>query len=887
MSQCAMTRLQRGVLLGTVMVGCAITLSGAWGHFSNDDDVNERVSPVEVEVEAEAAVEAEAWTPPPARLASMPDIPFDSKPYAPTEVEQREIAELIEKLILIDKPDYGMAPAMSGSQFAPVASSRHFSGGIMVDHGLETSEGLTRLVALGPKALPQLLEAIDDATPSGLVMQHDSAMGAMWYGKEVGFNRANEREANIGKAAGLLHDEEVFRNFSDHIRKHVITRGDLCFLIIGQIVNRSYQPSRYQPTACQVINSPTHDPALAKVVRQVWTTQDAAQTLFESLMVDFHSRGGAAQFQTEAAMRLMYYFPEESRKLIADRLDALDVRRIRVAGDDWEPWRIQHETNGEIRPGDLVKAVAFADDPMVTQAILRIIERTDDAAVFHECLSSSVVKMKSDLIVERTESMMAAPPGEQMGPFGGEYHLLRAAAAFFPERARTSFETYLAHDTLNCRRACIHALNQQEKQIPWAVEFLTPLLSDTTDTGWQYGPDYDRNPIRVCDEAAQVLTAYVADAVFVYEGETTNLDRQIANIRRRIAGEPVEPEPPAAMLVDFDAVPVRDAVKAFVFGGRVQIYPFSDKQQLVCGTGYRADCWAYDTIVIDVESGSLASRVKLDEWKGGVSIIRPYVNEKAFCYNVNGDGLVVIRNIRTAAEMGRVATPFHDRPPIDALFVRNIGDAAVTEDGAWILAIGPDGTLHSIEVATGNHETPWKLENEDDRDGFMVSASLQPMQGTNRFIIDSIFIEGPLRIWDHDARSIQLFEKMPYGAWREAWGNYLLNNLNGFLVLWNLETRKPVPLPLPSGLLATQIKVLPSREMAVVEVTGGAVWIVDLRSLTPVMRLNVPATEGRTTLLPSTDGRFLFWQSDLSKYDRETGASSNQKTHMAIFQLDE
>ena len=46
----------------------------------------------------------------------------------------------------------------------------------------------------------------------------------------------------------------------------------MCFVAVGQIVGRGYAAVRYQPTACIVINSPTHDAKLRSDVRAAWVS---------------------------------------------------------------------------------------------------------------------------------------------------------------------------------------------------------------------------------------------------------------------------------------------------------------------------------------------------------------------------------------------------------------------------------------------------------------------------------------------------------------------------------------------------------------------------------------------------------------------------------------
>ncbi len=100
-------------------------------------------------------------------------------------------------------------------------------------------------------------------------------------------NMANHAEQQVyAKYRDFLRRDSGLAHPDRHVSKHEVTIGDVCFVIIGQIVNRGYQSARYQLTACRVINSPTHDPQIADVVRAIWTDDNLAQTLIDSLLLD-------------------------------------------------------------------------------------------------------------------------------------------------------------------------------------------------------------------------------------------------------------------------------------------------------------------------------------------------------------------------------------------------------------------------------------------------------------------------------------------------------------------------------------------------------------------------------------------------------------------------
>ena len=170
-------------------------------------------------------------------------------------------------------------------------------------------------MAFGPKAISALLAALDDATPTKAVHDFEHVMGAMWYGHEFHINPVNARERQARESRpSLVEPLHDLGGAEDHLTRYTVTRGDVCFVILGEIVNRSYEACRYQPTSCMVINSPTADAQLAAAVREAWQSGDPACLLFDSLMADLHTRDdqgyASADLQCGAAKRLLYYFPD-------------------------------------------------------------------------------------------------------------------------------------------------------------------------------------------------------------------------------------------------------------------------------------------------------------------------------------------------------------------------------------------------------------------------------------------------------------------------------------------------------------------------------------------------------------------------------------------------
>lgn len=328
------------------------------------------------------------------RMVPVPTISLP--PYRPPDAaETARIKEFIQQLAQIDSPDFGLSQTMSGSAFAPIAGAEAAGAFVLGNHGMKRNAAFVELVKRGPRALPFLLEAVDDTTPTRLTMKLQGILMWMEFSNEMRGNPLNPQEEKI--LAALPEPEPGASLRSDSPRSHTVTIGDVCFVIIGQIVGRGYQACRYQPTGGMVINSPQRKPEIAKAVRVIWSSQNPAQTLIDSLMHDYATRGiptdGAFDYwyvgsylQVEAAMRLLFYFPRETVPFIARRLSRLQVYSVgpgegsEHSDKEMEQWAKRESTN-EVRTSDFIKAIAWCREPAIQAGLLDVFKRATDADV--------------------------------------------------------------------------------------------------------------------------------------------------------------------------------------------------------------------------------------------------------------------------------------------------------------------------------------------------------------------------------------------------------------------------------------------------------------------------------------------------------------------------
>lgn len=227
------------------------------------------------------------------------------------------VAELIDQLSDIAEGDLGYMPTMSGDRFLPLDVSKRRAV-LFFQTPPAKSETLHELVKRGAMAIPQLVAHLADQRPTKITLKHDGGLGGIFFKDEYDFNSRTATQQPLGvnrNRLGLSYDD-------GQPNCHTVTVGDLCFVAIGQIVNRNFNAARYQPTACIMINSPTYSERLRRAIETEWgelTPERHVESLTRDLFEpDFEWR------REGACLRLGFYYPEA--------LEPLAVRQLA------EPW---------------------------------------------------------------------------------------------------------------------------------------------------------------------------------------------------------------------------------------------------------------------------------------------------------------------------------------------------------------------------------------------------------------------------------------------------------------------------------------------------------------------------------------------------------------------
>jgi ankyrin repeat protein len=226
--------------------------------------------------------------------------------------QKDEITALIDKLRTVADGDVGYIPTQSGGGFLPLGVSER--GALLLGQkGPTTSGTMLELVKRGAAAVPQLIAHLEDKRVTKIAIKHEGGFGGIFFNDEYDYNSRTNKQP----PQGVNRDEH---NVDKHPNNHTVTVGDLCFVALGQIVNRHFNAVRYQPTACIMINSPTYSEALRKAVKQEWSDL-TPQKHKESLIQDFSDPDYEAR-RTGACLRLGYYYPDALELLVLKQLVA-------------------------------------------------------------------------------------------------------------------------------------------------------------------------------------------------------------------------------------------------------------------------------------------------------------------------------------------------------------------------------------------------------------------------------------------------------------------------------------------------------------------------------------------------------------------------------------
>ena len=235
---------------------------------------------------------------------------------AADDYSKKSVAQLIDDLTQIDTQALETASAAMYSRF--LANDGAISS-LMGVWGVPPSRippQMRELVRRGPLALPELIKHLDDRRPTKLEVGNKPGYSTSQIGADAFWwtDFSDEYDPRSRPPSGEK-PETPMPMMKEFQGRYAVKVADICYTLIGQIVNRRLVAAHGQPSAGLMVNSPIEVPALAEEVRNDWGNADAEE-LRASLLADLR----ATNHSNSALERLRLYFPETYNALEGDDL---------------------------------------------------------------------------------------------------------------------------------------------------------------------------------------------------------------------------------------------------------------------------------------------------------------------------------------------------------------------------------------------------------------------------------------------------------------------------------------------------------------------------------------------------------------------------------------
>ncbi len=242
---------------------------------------------------------------------------------AADDYSKKSVSQLIDDLTQIDSEALGIADyAMYGTFLAnDAAISLKLSA-----FGVPSSRippQMRELVRRGPLALPELIKHLDDRRPTKWEVGNKPGYSPSQIPRDAYWwtDFSDEYDPRSSRPSDeRLHEKlgtgkgPMMKEFEG---RYAMKVADICYTLIGQIVNRRLVGVHAQPSAGLMVNSPIEAPVLAEEVRNDWGKADAEE-LRASLLADL--RATEQRFHNSALERLRLYFPDAYNALEGDDL---------------------------------------------------------------------------------------------------------------------------------------------------------------------------------------------------------------------------------------------------------------------------------------------------------------------------------------------------------------------------------------------------------------------------------------------------------------------------------------------------------------------------------------------------------------------------------------
>ncbi len=237
-----------------------------------------------------------------------------------------DTADTVERLL--------RSVAVEDVSFISDATSR---GGIAFKRGVPSDEpiglgavilapehgSIQTLIRIGVPALPALLDHLSDFSKTSSQPTWRDTPWACAYVRLEAWYDAHNRAQQLDR---ITRFREAFK--TDPAQEFQVSIADVCYYVIGQIVNRPYFPLQFASKTGIAVETPQRNPELIQDLRTKWSKLDAASHLAH-LKEDL-APGQDFAVRANAYARLIVFYPEQFDVLVAGAITSeQDIVRLR------------------------------------------------------------------------------------------------------------------------------------------------------------------------------------------------------------------------------------------------------------------------------------------------------------------------------------------------------------------------------------------------------------------------------------------------------------------------------------------------------------------------------------------------------------------------------
>jgi hypothetical protein len=244
-----------------------------------------------------------------------------------TDYSHKSVTELIDDLTQVESEsvvinsDQIVAGFIADETPASLRTNRY--GVILPD----APPAMRELVRRGPLALPELIKHLEDRRATKLdVGNPPPGSTGVFVGKFFGddyaprvYHSEPRRQPHWTSWA-----QRGFLTLSHEPSAYTLRVGDLCYALIGQIVNRRLVAVEPVPTGMLIVNSPIESRVLVEELESDWGTGDV-ETLKASLLADIYGTNDQARVETAVDPKQRRFEDQQHTKYIVNPA----LRRLR------------------------------------------------------------------------------------------------------------------------------------------------------------------------------------------------------------------------------------------------------------------------------------------------------------------------------------------------------------------------------------------------------------------------------------------------------------------------------------------------------------------------------------------------------------------------------